>query len=150
AGRLSAALVAPNAVSIILREGLLPNVRQKQSINRTRDRLVRQGLLMRKNGLLRLTARGQNELFRIELTAHGKTRFPRWDGRWRMLIFDIPEHRRGLREKIRRALIAIGFQRLQDSVWAFPYDCEDFITLLKADFRVGKDMLYLIVDELEG
>ena len=41
------------------------------------------------------------------------------------------------------------FVRLQDSVWIYPYDCEDIITLLKADFQIGKDMLYMIVEMLE-
>ena len=40
--------------------------------------------------------------------------------------------------------------RMQDSVWIFPYDCEDLITLLKADFKVGYDLLYMVVDKLEG
>ena len=44
----------------------------------------------------------------------------------------------------------IGFVRLQDSVWVYPYDCEDLIVLLKADFKIGKDVLYMIVDEMEG
>ena len=44
----------------------------------------------------------------------------------------------------------IGFVRLQDSVWVYPYDCEDLIVLLKADFKIGKDVLYMIVDELQG
>lgn len=44
----------------------------------------------------------------------------------------------------------IGFIRLQDSVWIYPYDCEDLLTLLKADLKVGKDLLYMIVDSLEG
>jgi len=66
------------------------------------------------------------------------------------LIFDIPEYRRSLREKMRRTLTVIGFKRLQDSVWIYPYDCEDLITLLKADFRIGRDVLYMIVDQLEG
>ena len=43
----------------------------------------------------------------------------------------------------------IGFMRLQDSVWIYPYDCEDLLTLLKADFKVGRDMLYMVVDQLE-
>ena len=74
----------------------------------------------------------------------------RWDGKWRILIFDIPERRKILREKIRNTLHSVGFVRLQDSVWAYPYDCEDFVALLKADFRVGNDLLYMIVEELEG
>ena len=44
----------------------------------------------------------------------------------------------------------IGFIRLQNSVWVYPYDCEDLITLLKADFRVGKDVLYLVVEAMEN
>jgi DNA-binding transcriptional regulator PaaX len=33
----------------------------------------------------------------------------KWDGKWRVLIFDIPETRRFDRDNIRRALISIGF-----------------------------------------
>ena len=54
-----------------------------------------------------------------------------------------------MRAKIRDTLQSIGFSRLQDSVWIYPYDCEALITLFKADLRIGKDMLYMIVDELE-
>ena len=74
----------------------------------------------------------------------------KWDGRWRMLIFDIPETRKSLRDKVRHTLLHIGFLRIQDSVWAYPYDCEDFISLLKADFKIGKDLLYLVVDSIEN
>ena len=40
--------------------------------------------------------------------------------------------------------------RLQDSVWVYPYDCEDIIGLLKTDIGVGKDLLYMIADEIEN
>ncbi len=43
----------------------------------------------------------------------------------------------------------IGFVRLQDSVWVYPYDCEDFIALLKAELKIGKDVLYAIADTIE-
>src|SRR3989339_239988 len=72
-----------------------------------------------------------------------------WDKKWRVLIFDIPEKRKYLREKIRNTLGAIGFSQLQKSVWVYPYDCEDLIALLKADFKVGKDVLYVIADKIE-
>lgn len=44
----------------------------------------------------------------------------------------------------------IGFLKLQDSVWIYPYDCEELVALLKADFRIGKDILYVIADSLEN
>ena len=42
-----------------------------------------------------------------------------------------------------------GFIRLQDSVWVYPYDCEDLIALAKANFRIGFDVLYMIVERIE-
>lgn len=150
AGMLGVAAVAPNVLTAMAKLGMLPNTRQKESINRARDRLLRHGLLKREDGFLRLTPKGEVAFRRI--SSHDRTTHkpPRWDGRWRVLIFDVPEYRKGLREKMRRTLTEIGFVRLQDSVWVYPYDCEDFVALLKADFKIGKDVLYMIIEEMEG
>lgn len=150
AGLLGVALVAPNVLGAMGKLGMIPTGRQKEIINRTRDRMLKQGLLRRENGFLRLTPKGQDKFRMLQLREAAMTRPRRWDKRWRVLIFDIPEYRRALRNKIRQTLIGIGFMRLQDSVWIYPYDCEDLIALLKADFKIGKDMLYMIVEELEG
>ena len=50
---------------------------------------------------------------------------------------------------MRRTIESVGFVKLQQSVWVYPYDCEDFITLMKADFKIGKDVLYVIADKIE-
>ena len=55
----------------------------------------------------------------------------RWDHRWRVVIFDIPERRKSVRVSLRRFMQEYGFVRLQDSVWIYPYDCEDLIALAK-------------------
>jgi len=74
----------------------------------------------------------------------------RWDNRWRVIIFDIPEKRRLVRDRLRQIMSGLGFVRLQDSVWVFPYDCEDFVALLKADLKIGVAVLYLIVEQIEN
>lgn len=150
AGLLGVALVAPNVLGAMGKMGLVPTGRQKEIINRARDRLLKQGLLRRENGFLRLTPKGQDRFRLLQARVSAMTRPHRWDSRWRVLIFDIPEYRKGLRDKIRRTLESIGFVRLQDSVWIYPYDCEDLVALLKADFKIGKDVLYMIVEELES
>lgn len=43
-----------------------------------------------------------------------------WDGKWRMVIFDVPESDRSLRAKMRRRLMLEGFGCLQKSVWISP------------------------------
>ncbi len=150
AGMLGIAAVAPNVLGAMGKLGLIPSGRQKEIINRARDRLLRQGLLRREDGFLRLTPKGKAALRHLEIREFKTVPPKRWDRKWRVLIFDIPEYRKGLRDKVRRTLEAIGFVRLQDSVWVYPHDCEDLIALLKADFKIGKDMLYMIVEELEG
>ncbi|OHA17596.1 MAG: CRISPR-associated endonuclease Cas2 [Candidatus Taylorbacteria bacterium RIFCSPLOWO2_02_FULL_43_11] len=151
AGVLSVTLLAPNALQALEKMGIINfKKRQKEFINVARERLVEQGLLTKDSrGLLQLTAKGKQTLRRLELTDFQFKKPKKWDKKWRVLIFDIPEYRRALREKVRRTLRAIGFVRVQDSVWVYPYPCEDLITLLKADFKVGKDILYLVAEEME-
>lgn len=150
AGVVSVALVAPNVIGAMRKLGIPLSVRQGSTINRARKRLVEKKLLEYKDGKLRLTQRGEGALARLDFAQYGKRKQKqRWDKRWRLLIFDIPEKKRVVRDKVRHTLITIGFMRLQDSVWIYPYDCEDLITLLKAELRIGKDVLYAIVDELE-
>lgn len=45
-----------------------------------------------------------------------------WDGKWRMIIFDIPEKRREVRGKLRQLLFKLGFGRLANSIYISPLD----------------------------
>jgi hypothetical protein len=148
-GILGLAVVAPNVVGAMSKLGMLPSSRQREVIKRSCDRMVRNGLLRWEKNKLRLTAKGASTLRAYKIKNFETPRPRKWDGKWRVLIFDIPEYRGALRNKIRATLQLIGFMRLQNSVWVYPYDCEDLIALLKADFRVGKDLLYMIVDSIE-
>lgn len=147
AGVLSIALVAPNVLTGLAKLGVIATPRAGEVAKRSYTRMIAAGLLKFDGKFLRLTEKGKLELDRMTMATKKPTR---WDGKWRVLIFDIPDYRRSLRDKVRSTLRMLGFERLQDSVWIYPYDCEDHITLLKADFKVGKDMLYMVVDSLEG
>src|SRR3989344_3065779 len=89
AGMLGVAMLAPNVLSILGKRGFTPGKRQKEIVNRARDRLVQQGLLARQDGFLRLTAKGQAALRLLEAENFKLKKPTRWDGKWRILIFDI-------------------------------------------------------------
>jgi CRISPR/Cas system-associated endoribonuclease Cas2 len=74
----------------------------------------------------------------------------RWDGKWHVLIFDIPEKHRYRRDRVRQTLLHLGFRRLQDSVWVHPYDCRFVVDLLRIKYRVLGEALYLVVESLDG
>jgi DNA-binding transcriptional regulator PaaX len=153
AGIISVALLAPNALKCINVFGLnkLSLINKKRTINGSRDRLVKKGLVIySKDGFLSLTPLGEKILQKIKIKNYLISKPKKWDGKWRVLIFDIKETHRGLRNNIRQTLNHIGFIKLQNSVWVYPYDCEDYITLLKTDFKIGKEVLYIIADKIEN
>jgi phenylacetic acid degradation operon negative regulatory protein len=45
-----------------------------------------------------------------------------WDGQWHMVIYQVPETERALREQLRRRLCWLGFGPLTSSVWLSPHD----------------------------
>jgi DNA-binding transcriptional regulator PaaX len=130
--------------------GLLPKEREDEYINAARRRLKKRGLLVERDGFLRVSAKGEKHLHYLALALARPRPLKKWDWKWRILIFDVAEKRRGIRIALRRQLHAAGFRRVQDSIWAYPYPCEEFIALLKSELRVGKDLLYIVADAVEG
>lgn len=151
AGVIAVVAVAPQLISLF---GKSKYLRQRMYQSRSRlSSLITSGYLTveMKNGkkYVRLTPKGEKFAALIQGGSAPLKKPKRWDGKWRLLIFDIPEQRKRIRGQIRATLVALGFVRLQDSVWVYPYDCEDYMIMLKADLRVGKDVLYIIADQIE-
>ncbi len=150
AGVLTVALLAPNALKALHNLGILPHLRRRDVVLSAIGRLRKEGLLVFKNGHYSLTELGQKTLSRWHLSNYQIKKPKRWDRKWRIIIFDIPETKRKVRAEVRQILTKMGLYRLQDSVWVFPYDCEDVIGLLKIDFRINQDLLYVIADQIEN
>jgi DNA-binding transcriptional regulator PaaX len=155
-GLVSLAVVAPNTPKAMPRWLLKKIFDQPQGARSAAvSRLIREGCVARdvREGVrvLRITARGRDYLSREQerLTTAPK-KLKRWDGKWRVVTFDIPERHRGLRDRIRTKLREAGFAMLQGSIWVYPFPCEEFIVLLKSDMRIGKVVLYMVVEELEN
>jgi phenylacetic acid degradation operon negative regulatory protein len=67
----------------------------------------------------------------------------RWDGRWRLVLFDVPESRSVARNKLRHFLQSRGFGYLQNSVWITPDPVKEERALL-ADGPVDVESLILL------
>ncbi len=152
-GLVTLALAAPNALQL-LKVFQKKNSRHSSSayVFGILKRLQKKGLIesTRKNGMvfLRVTEKGELNLLKAKEQEKPKKR--KWDKKWRVVIFDIKESRRSVRNKIRHDIVGFGFERLQDSVWVYPYDCEELIALLKVSCRIGKDVLYMVSEKIEN
>jgi DNA-binding transcriptional regulator PaaX len=124
--------------------------RQREVVKSAASRLRMKGLIDFKDGRYLPTARGE-ELFETWQMNEYRIKKPKkWDNKWRVVVFDIPEKKRATRDQVREILVMAGFRRLQNSVWIYPYDCEDVIGLLKAKMGIGRNLLYMIVDQVEN
>jgi len=154
AGILAVALIAPNVFQAL--PHLTGNKYKFGYRARTAaGRLAQKGYVrfVERRGMkyVEITDQGRRvlELEQQKKSLIGRIR-KRWDGRWRMIIFDIPEKRSNIRKRLRSMMQELGFLRLQDSVWVFPYDCEEVVALVKAELQVGKDVLYVIAEQIEN
>lgn len=102
---------------------------RKSTIFSTVSRLLSVGYIEKvvKNGevYLRLTSKGSDKIKQdIPLFKYFNQR---WDGYWRLVIFDIPEKRKVLRDVLRRKLVSLGLGRWQKSVYITPFNLEEEI-----------------------
>src|SRR3990167_2143423 len=77
--------------------------------------------LENKRGVI-LTQKGGEKILKTKLKAVKNGIKKRMDQKWQMLIFDIPEDKRALRDIFRDNLVILGYNQLQKSVWVSPYD----------------------------
>lgn len=96
-----------------------------------------------------LTEKGIREILKYKMKNKHVKKL--WDGKWRIILFDIEEVTRKDRNYLRRQLKWIGFQELQKSVWVFPYEIreelKEFIRLCKFEFQ--GDVRFILADKLE-
>jgi phenylacetic acid degradation operon negative regulatory protein len=87
---------------------------------------------LRKEGWLAADREGRETVYSLTESAwqmldEGRDRiFQRaggpWDGQWHMVIYQVPETERALRERLRRRLAWFGFGPLSPSVWLSPHN----------------------------
>lgn len=73
----------------------------------------------------------------------------KWNKRWFMVVFDVPEAERNKRDYLRKFLHDIGFYPYQQSVYVFPYECEEEVKLIKRIVEGGKYISYIVAERLE-
>lgn len=73
----------------------------------------------------------------------------KWDHKWRLVIFDIPDEIRKARDALRKKLKELGFIKLQESVFVYPYECRDLIDYIKSEWDIKPYVIYLEADRIE-
>lgn len=133
-------------------EKMIADTRQRIRLHQTiydlqKRRMVRR---VRRKGryYLAITEEGKRKYIRASLNAIRIEPLQSWDGRWRIVLFDIPEKNRFGRDVLRSKLRDLGFFQLQKSAFVYPYPCADTLDILIHAFDITPFVTFFETDSL--
>lgn len=97
-----------------------------------------------------LTPKGRKQLQNLLLENITIVKTSKWDGKWRVVIFDIPEDLHSNRDRLRSQLKRLNFIQVQQSVYIFPFDCTLPVAALSEMYNVDKYVLIMISEVIQG
>jgi len=92
--------------------------------------------------LIRLTPAGIVKALKYKFDFQAD-KIPRWDKKWRIVVFDVGEKRKHDREILRNLLVKWGFEALQKSVYVFPHHCLPEINLAQEAMNLKSEIQYI-------
>lgn len=101
------------------------------------------------NKYLKLTQKGKNKIRRYLIEEIKIRKAKKWDKKWRVVIFDIPEDKKTIRNMLSRTLKRLGFIALQKSVFIYPFECFNEINQIRSIFNAKKYIQYIIAEKVE-
>lgn len=149
AGVLTVAAMAPNVFQIFGN-----NSYNKKKIQRglyyLKDKNFVEFIKEESSGkiLVKITFKGKQKLVRYSIDKMKIEKPKKWDRKWRVVIFDVPNKYTNARNALRDKLKELGFFQFQKSAWIYPYPCFDEIIFIAKFYNVEKFVELFIVDEM--
>jgi len=148
-------LFLPNVAQI-----LKPLIKWRKNWDKIDRRLIHNAIRrLNQKRLIELIQNG-DKLY-IQITKNGKNliknfdydylilpRPKKWDKKWRLVIFDIPEKKNKERHVFSIKLKDLGFYPLQESNFIYPYDCQDEIDFVCEFLSINRYINYCLVESL--
>jgi len=157
---LAASLVAPNLPLVL--KPFLKNQKGYEVwkrfnipyLKRTLRRLERQKMVEIAEGkgiqIIKITESGKRRILRHAIDELLIEKPRSWDGRWRLVSYDIPGNLKALRKTFREYLCLWGFFPLHESVLLHAYPCEKQVEFLREYLGVGEYVRIFMVSKIEN
>lgn len=99
---------------------------------------------------IQLTRKGKKKILEYAFDDIEIKKPRKWNGKWYIIIFDIPEKYKMARNALREKLQELGFCQLQKSVWIYPYPCFEEILFIASCFEVDQYVDILVVEDFRN
>lgn len=126
----------------------------KREVKRTLKNLEKKKIISLKEAdgelLVTFKEKGKELLLKYKIDELEIKKPKRWDGKWRIVIFDIPEKRKLAREVLRQKLKELGFRSIQKSVFVLPYECQREIELIKKVYEIEPFVCFIKAEFIDN
>ena len=102
------------------------------------------------NVTLILTEKGKQKALKYDLDNISVPKMQKWDKKWRVVLFDIPEKRKKIREALRSHLKQMNFFEFQKSVFVHPFECKDEIDYLIEFYNIRPFVRFMISESIDN
>ncbi len=86
--------------------------------------------------------------FRGSLLKYYRSIGLKWDKKWRVVIFDVPQELHRERNRLRMKLKTLGFYMLQKSVFVFPFPCEEELAKYATRLKLSKHIDIIVAESI--
>lgn len=146
-GVLAIAAIAPNSLQMLKMFGIDKKRYKSQSVYKALKRMEKQNIIKvvketDSKTTISITRDGKKKLVEYNIDDMEIKKPKIWDGKWRIISFDIPEKQKTAREALRTKLKDFDFYHLQKSLFACPFPCRDEIDFVSEIFKIRKHITY--------
>jgi DNA-binding transcriptional regulator PaaX len=97
-----------------------------------------------------LTKKGKNRALTYQIDEIKIKPMAKWDGKWRMVLFDIPEKHKKGRDALSRVLKNMGFYTFQKSIFISPFECGDEMNFVIEFFNLRLYVRSIIATKIDN
>ncbi|MES3031995.1 MAG: hypothetical protein V4699_02000 [Patescibacteria group bacterium] len=127
----------------------------RQALQRAINSLYISHLIKEKNNAngsttLILNENGKKKALRFNIEKMEIKKPATWNGKWHIVIFDIPEKLKKLRDSLRLHFQEMGLIELQKSVLVYPYPCNKEIEFILELYNARKYVRFILAEEIDN
>ncbi|OGI61066.1 hypothetical protein A2814_02305 [Candidatus Nomurabacteria bacterium RIFCSPHIGHO2_01_FULL_38_19] len=97
-----------------------------------------------------LSENGKQRTLKFNIDKMEIKRPTQWDKKWRVVMFDIPEKLRQMRDSLRLHFKKIGLIELQKSVFVYPYPCSREIEFILEFYNARKHVRFVLAEKIDN
>jgi len=116
--------------------------------------LARQGYvsvgLLDSEKIFKITLKGKGRLKAYQVSEDGLSITDRWDGRWYLITFDIPESKKVARNQLIITLKKHGFINYTKGLWLIPYNPAKLTASLRKQLGLKSEIKLIVAQAIDN